>query len=238
MSEKQNTGKTGGGDVEPPTEKHEYFDMGGSFLSEMATYLKSSRDNVPLDFTTDISDGTNTVKFQRTKLVPRAALERAKHDNGFSYKLCHGIALQYHQEMLQTANFVCKECGESVKIILQTPTIDLQGDPPTILDVMATPVCASKDCTIRAKNSIYNNMANMNELLNRLKEEMGDAVPTVNIKPTSEFRRICLHCGKMSRELRRCSRCQKAYFCDQVCQQQAWKKHKKECNAPPASKED
>jgi len=237
MSDKQNAGTTGG-DGEPPTppmEKHEYFDMGGSFLSEMTTYLMSSQDNVPLDFATEISDGTNAVKFERTKLVPRAALERAKQDNDFNYKLCHGIALQYHQEMLQTANFVCKECGKSVKMILQTPTIDLQCDPPMILDVMATPVCASKDCMIRAKNSIYNNMASMNELLNRVKERVGDAGLTVNNRPTSEFARICLYCGKTSRELRRCSRCQKVYFCDQVCQQKAWKKHKEECKAPPAA---
>lgn len=41
----------------------------------------------------------------------------------------------------------------------------------------------------------------------------------------------CLACGKSSGELKVCSRCGNARFCDQACQKAAWKSHKSECKA-------
>lgn len=41
----------------------------------------------------------------------------------------------------------------------------------------------------------------------------------------------CLACGKSSGELKVCSRCGKARFCDQACQKAAWKTHKSDCKA-------
>lgn len=41
----------------------------------------------------------------------------------------------------------------------------------------------------------------------------------------------CLACGKSSGELKTCSRCGKARFCDQACQKAAWKTHKRDCKA-------
>jgi hypothetical protein len=53
--------------------------------------------------------------------------------------------------------------------------------------------------------------------------------------------RTCAACGKIQIDksqvqLQKCSRCQKAYYCDRECMKSHWKKHKIVCNqAPPAS---
>lgn len=39
----------------------------------------------------------------------------------------------------------------------------------------------------------------------------------------------CGHCGKTSNRLKKCARCGKVSYCNQACQTQAWKSHKKEC---------
>jgi len=39
----------------------------------------------------------------------------------------------------------------------------------------------------------------------------------------------CLGCSKSDTNLSRCSGCKLAMFCNQICQRQAWKNHKKYC---------
>ncbi|KZT35660.1 hypothetical protein SISSUDRAFT_1121463 [Sistotremastrum suecicum HHB10207 ss-3] len=40
---------------------------------------------------------------------------------------------------------------------------------------------------------------------------------------------LCTGCGTSSLGLRKCSRCEKARYCDKLCQTSDWKRHKKEC---------
>jgi len=42
----------------------------------------------------------------------------------------------------------------------------------------------------------------------------------------------CAHCGKQSAKNKRCSICKEVSYCGAVCQNAAWKKHKKICVAP------
>lgn len=44
-------------------------------------------------------------------------------------------------------------------------------------------------------------------------------------RPPWIWLRRCFTCGKTDRMLKRCSHCKVAYFCDQVCQKQGYKKH-------------
>jgi hypothetical protein len=46
---------------------------------------------------------------------------------------------------------------------------------------------------------------------------------------TLELKASCSHCGKECEELKRCSVCKHASYCGAVCQNAAWKKHKKTC---------
>ena len=46
---------------------------------------------------------------------------------------------------------------------------------------------------------------------------------------TLELKASCSHCGKECAELKRCSVCKHASYCGAVCQNAAWKKHKKTC---------
>jgi len=46
---------------------------------------------------------------------------------------------------------------------------------------------------------------------------------------TLELKASCSHCGKEREELKRCSVCKHASYCGAVCQNAAWKKHKKTC---------
>ena len=39
----------------------------------------------------------------------------------------------------------------------------------------------------------------------------------------------CNHCEKKSQELQQCSGCALVFYCDQKCQKNDWKKHKKLC---------
>ena len=58
-----------------------------------------------------------------------------------------------------------------------------------------------------------------------------DAVAAKPSKATAEVDRFtCLFCKKASAErLTRCSRCERAYFCNAECFRAAWKQHKKVC---------
>jgi hypothetical protein len=47
----------------------------------------------------------------------------------------------------------------------------------------------------------------------------------------------CAHCGKEGVGFKRCSRCKQASYCGAVCQNAAWKRHKKNC-APPVPLQD
>ena len=40
----------------------------------------------------------------------------------------------------------------------------------------------------------------------------------------------CLSCGKIPEDIKMCSRCSGAAFCNSECQRACWKAHKKECN--------
>ena len=39
----------------------------------------------------------------------------------------------------------------------------------------------------------------------------------------------CAMCGNVDKELKVCSRCRKAYYCNQVCQKTHYPKHKRHC---------
>jgi hypothetical protein len=41
--------------------------------------------------------------------------------------------------------------------------------------------------------------------------------------------RICAYCGKANQKAFKCSRCQSTHYCDQNCQKNDWKKHKRTC---------
>ena len=45
----------------------------------------------------------------------------------------------------------------------------------------------------------------------------------------------CFHCGKHGHNLRRCSQCAQAYYCDADCQRKHWRKHKPVCRAAVAA---
>jgi hypothetical protein len=52
--------------------------------------------------------------------------------------------------------------------------------------------------------------------------------PELGMKhPSAKY--VCLNCGKEDAELKRCARCNNAFFCDKDCQKMAWKDHKKCC---------
>ena len=61
------------------------------------------------------------------------------------------------------------------------------------------------------------------------KPPLGDRkVPWVTI-----FR--CYECGKHGHNLRRCSQCAQAYYCDADCQREHWRRHKPVCRAAVAA---
>ena len=45
----------------------------------------------------------------------------------------------------------------------------------------------------------------------------------------------CFHCGKHGHNLRRCSQCAQAYYCDADCQRKHWRKHRPVCRATVAA---
>ena len=45
----------------------------------------------------------------------------------------------------------------------------------------------------------------------------------------------CFHCGKHGHDLRRCSQCAQAYYCNADCQRRHWRKHKPVCRATVAA---
>jgi hypothetical protein len=46
-----------------------------------------------------------------------------------------------------------------------------------------------------------------------------------------EFRYSCWYCKKISeKQLKKCSKCHLAYYCDATCQKNHWLEHKKTCN--------
>ena len=46
----------------------------------------------------------------------------------------------------------------------------------------------------------------------------------------------CFHCGKHGHDLRRCSQCAQAYYCDNDCQRKHWRKHRSVCWAAVAGR--
>ena len=74
--------------------------------------------------------------------------------------------------------------------------------------------------------SYVENLGIDEELKHALKKRM-DKTPTKDEKKSSAS--ACDHCGKEPKQLKRCSRCQLAKYCNRDCQQAAWKGHKKAC---------
>ena len=200
---------------------------------------------VPLVYTT----GLKTVNgdFRRTKLVPRAALERAKVDKDFGNRFAHSIALAYGDEMERYSSgpsLTCHNCKDKAVTVLQLPTADFLHEPPLIFD-WVRPVCSKTYCINMGKNSQLNTMACMNEIVNRTVNDIQNSetnnasidASDIKCRPTASLPKICLHCGKIDRTLKRCSRCQKTYFCNVDCQRKVWPKHKKDCqqHQPAAS---
>lgn len=218
------------------TEHHQLFPMSNEFVTQMNPYMNSP-DLIPLTYTALISgkDGTMNVTFERTKLIPRAAVLRASNEKGnFDYNLAHAVALAYNDEILACNNFVCKECDEPAKYLMHTPTTQWEEDPPLILDFSVTPSCGKQECFHKSKSSTLNMFADLNKLMRRVKEKTGEEIPT---RAPGEMSRSCLKCGKIanSNELRKCSRCKRVYYCDKECQRKSWKKHKKDCRPPEES---
>lgn len=214
--------------------------MDPEFVAQMTPYMMTSDNKcIPVTYMAFISDGKHDVTFERTKLAPRPAIERAMQFKGnFEYNLAHAIALPYKQEMLESGTFVCKECGKPATEVLQCPTTNWTEDPPIIQDIAVTTLCGKEDCIRKAQGSVLDLFADMSKLLKTVKETVkektGLDVPSVD---PEESARICFQCGNVDSEkkLRKCSRCKRTYFCDKECQQKAWKRHKKDCRAPESS---
>lgn len=209
--------KTTGKDEEEFARQHHlFYDMGDEFEAQLTPYL-SSPDKTLLRYIANITDGTTEATFERTKLVPKAALERAKRDDGFLYNFAHSIAFSYNEEILQSGKYVCKECGKPAVMVLQSPTTSLtDDDPPLIHDIMAMPLCGGQDCDIKAKNSFLGLIENFQELMKQVKETTD---VDVNVNLDRDLPKTCLHCGKVDDSLLKCSRCKRAFFCDRDCQQ-------------------
>jgi len=109
------------------------------------------------------------------------------------------------------------------------PTSDFGGEAPALVYNWAYPVCDKKDCTIQAQNKALNLFANMNDILIEAKKEVPAMANNIQTTPSENMPRICRHCGKFGKNLKRCARCHEAYFCDASCQREAWAEHKTEC---------
>jgi hypothetical protein len=44
---------------------------------------------------------------------------------------------------------------------------------------------------------------------------------------------VCAHCGKVDRDMKRCSICKDTWYCGVTCSREDWKQHKKICRPPP-----
>lgn len=213
-------------------EEHEFLDMGPEFRAQLAPYLDSP-DKVELMYWACIKDGVNKdIKFKRTKLVPSAAVERAKRDKDFNYKFAHAIALAYQREILTSGNYPCSQCGKPATGLVQSPMTDYTGDL-MIQDIAVATVCDNRDCVIKARGESLDIYAQLGSFLDSLKAEgIGVDIPSIE-----DPARICLGCGTIEGEskLRTCSRCKRAYFCNRECQSKAWKKHKKDCRPPEST---
>mmetsp|Transcript_18025 Transcript_18025/g.51609 ORF Transcript_18025/g.51609 Transcript_18025/m.51609 type:complete len:227 (-) Transcript_18025:3-683(-) len=148
------------------TKDHTFHPLDG-FLEEIAPYLANCdrKDKVPVAYKANvcIKDGAD-VQFERVRLLPKAAIERAKIDPDFDYHLCLSIALSYKMQILSKCgdDARCQECGERATTIFQTPTVDWTGkydgsvDPIiTIRDIWCKPCCIANDaaCLEKVKGS-------------------------------------------------------------------------------------
>jgi hypothetical protein len=148
------------------TKDHTFHPLGG-FLEDIAPYLANCdrKDKVPVCYKANvlIKDGED-IHFERTRLLPKAAIERAKTDPDFDYHLCLSIALSLKKQILEKCggDVRCHECGERASTIFQTPTVDWTAEFDgslypiiTIRDIWCKPCCTSNDaaCLEKVKGS-------------------------------------------------------------------------------------
>lgn len=209
-------------------EEHDLYPMTPEFVRQMLPYLNSS-DKIPVKYVAWLADFSNgkegeKISFECTKLVPRAAAERAREcQTKFEYDFAHAIAFPYEQEMLACGSFICEGCAGPATRIMQMPVMNWDEDPPTIRDFLSA-VCGHPNCVRKAQDFTM-------KFLNERKEKTG------MLRAVGESR-MCEECGVIGNvkvDLSKCSRCKKAYYCGKKCQLKAWPKHKKACRAPSSS---
>jgi hypothetical protein len=174
--------------------------------------------------------------YKRTRMVPKALVEKANYDKDFDQVLMHCIAHSYRDEMLSVAeqrikkdggNFVCDSCGKNKPThFVQVPTDCWHIEPYEIKDVAGIMLCDEKMCDVTAKQKFVSNMNELTKFVKTTIEDSGQAMCD------------CCNLLKDRDDLNRCSRCKKVYYCDTKCQKLAWKRHKKVCRAAPSSAEE
>ena len=179
------------------------------------------------------------VTFRTDLEVPRSVLERAKHkDSDTGYDLCMSTAAKYKGDIIldhcakelgcAKSDLKCAQCKAApATTTTHVPFGMWHDDPVIILDLGGTTVCGNLACSSQASNSFMDLMSHMGEFKKQVDEKMGS--------------KYCKSCNKLETEdfpLKRCSRCQNAYFCNQECQRRAWKMHKPQCVPVAKAKSD
>ena len=189
---------------------------------------------------------TKEVKFEETRLVIRAIADAARFNKEFDHTLCHSIAYSYRdgfpdilKEQLQTDVVLCHFCGQcpgtqtaqvpmSTNMWLEMDEIDngTKDSPLLLLDMAGFYICDKEECAAGVRTAMAETMKMAMDFKALLAEK------GIEMKN-------CLCCNKLEtkdKQLKRCSRCKKVYFCDVNCQKRVWKKHKMECQ--PAEEDE
>lgn len=201
--------------------EQEFYNMKDEqFQKKLDSFLTLPYESVPVTYDTEIQT-PDTIHFERTRLIPKAAVEHAQKDSDFAYQFAHSIAWFHRREMIQLAQsskqMACQSCGRAAINIVQAPMCAWQVEPLVISDAAAIPLCSSPKCDQMAKQKFMGGMDQMEEFLEALVQDK-----------TNPHQR-CGHCAKMGDNLLRCSRCKNSWYCNKECQRTAWKQHKKVC---------
>jgi hypothetical protein len=183
------------------------------------------------------------VRFESTRMLSTAAIDRAKVDQEFDIWLVHAIAYHYRDHgglkdhclqqlkeqglpVSSTSDLMCYTCGTQPGThTVHVPNSSWHVTPHTVVDPLAGfLLCNNPECDHKAKQGAMNVADQLQELWAKL-------------QAANDIKQ-CLACKKMDLtdsenengpKLLRCSRCQNVWFCNKECQRLAWKKHKKDC---------
>lgn len=127
--------------------------------------------------------------------------------------------------MLKMETFHCVVCDQSATGFERISQLIPQQGPPIIREVAVIPACDKPECLAPIRQQLHVVMQDT-----RPEEVSGDS-------PKRTFLASCGQCLKKEEkvgDMKCCSRCHAAFYCNKDCQTSAWKAHKKVCKGVPS----